>query len=544
LISKFTRGHWLIAATLFAAVCILGALRMAPGVVGVYHDDGIYIATAKAIAEGKGYRLIDLPGEPPQTKYPFLYPAILTLLWRLWPVFPDNLLLLQAFSLVCTASSIAIAFLYLVRFGYFSTAEAVSATVISATSPVVLYFATQTLSEPLFGLLLVCGLWCTEAALQSSTPIGRSTAVRYGVTIALSFLTRVVAAPVIAVASLLVLWRKRNVWLLIGAGSCASLWLLWIVTHSVESVPGDDIAAYYTIAPYIGWWSQGASNLINVPAQNCLSLLLSTITVPMPAFGPVGPHNLWIVPVLGVTTWWSVAMAWFDRPGLVTSLAAYVGLILLWPWPPGRFLVPLIPLLLVFLVRGINRTAMTLPRFARNSLLAVLVAAATLSNLAVLRADVVSTRRSGYPAYPRIKHDLPTWNHFEQLFRWVRQHSSANDVLASGLDSMLFLYTDRQAIRPFEPRPMAMFYGDSGQRVGSVEQFVRALRQHHVKFFVRLPMYNFAEEEPLDRLVTETMRKLPGCLKEAYSLSDDRRFGAYAVHAPLCSSERLLKSGH
>jgi hypothetical protein len=510
---------------------------MAPGVVGVYHDDGIYVATAKALAEGKGYRLINLPGEPPQTKYPFLYPAVLALLWSLWPAFPDNLVLLQAFSLVCTAGSVGIAFLYLVRFGYFSTAEAASAAVITATSPLVLYFATQTLSEPLFGLLLLCGLWCTEAALRSSTPISRSTAVGYGVTIGLSFLTRVVAAPVVAVASLLVLWRKRNVWLLIGAGCCASSWLLWVVRHSVESARGDDIASYYTIASYIGWWSQGTANLLSIPARNCLLLLLSTITVPIPAFAPVGAHDLWIVPVLGFATWWSVAKGWSDRPSLVASLAGCVALILLWPWPPARFLVPLIPLFLVFLVRSINRAAaMMLPRLARNSLLTVLVTAAALANLAVFREDVANTQRSGYPAYPRIEYDLPSWSNFEQLFGWVRQHSSADDVLASGLDTMLFLYTDRHAIRPFEPQPTALFYGDSRPGAGTVEQFARALRQHHVKFFVRLPMHNFAEEGPLDRLVTETRQKFPGCLSEVYRLPDDRRFAAFAVQAPLCLS--------
>ena len=33
--------------------------------VGIYHDDGIYLVTAKALAEGKGYRIISLPAGLP-----------------------------------------------------------------------------------------------------------------------------------------------------------------------------------------------------------------------------------------------------------------------------------------------------------------------------------------------------------------------------------------------------------------------------------------------------------------------------------------------
>ncbi len=207
---------------------------MAPGVVGVFHDDGIYVATAKALAEGRGYRLIDLPGEPPQTKYPFLYPAVLAILWRLWPVFPDNLVLLQGFSLICTASSVAIAFLYLVRFGYFSSRRGSLglADQRDLTGAVVLrdpdVIGTAFRPAPDLRPLVRRNLHCIAPPSMS-----RSTALLSGVTLALSFLTRVVAAPVVAVASLLVLWRKRNVWLLVGAVGCASLWVWWVVRHSV-----------------------------------------------------------------------------------------------------------------------------------------------------------------------------------------------------------------------------------------------------------------------------------------------------------------------
>ena len=41
----------------------------APG-FDVYNDDGIYLVTAKALAEGSGYRIISLPEPIAQTKYP------------------------------------------------------------------------------------------------------------------------------------------------------------------------------------------------------------------------------------------------------------------------------------------------------------------------------------------------------------------------------------------------------------------------------------------------------------------------------------------
>ena len=37
---------------------------------GHLHDDSIYFVAAKSIADGSGYRILSLPDEPFQTKYP------------------------------------------------------------------------------------------------------------------------------------------------------------------------------------------------------------------------------------------------------------------------------------------------------------------------------------------------------------------------------------------------------------------------------------------------------------------------------------------
>ena len=56
------------------------------------HDDGVLFVTAKSVSEGS-YRIESLPENPPQTKFPPLYPLYLSVVWKLNPNFPDNLVL-------------------------------------------------------------------------------------------------------------------------------------------------------------------------------------------------------------------------------------------------------------------------------------------------------------------------------------------------------------------------------------------------------------------------------------------------------------------
>ena len=80
------------------------AVAMFAPATGTFHDDGIYIVTARALAEGEGYRIISLPESPPQTKYPTLFPWLLSLVWRLAPSFPDNLPLLRTVPVASTVA--------------------------------------------------------------------------------------------------------------------------------------------------------------------------------------------------------------------------------------------------------------------------------------------------------------------------------------------------------------------------------------------------------------------------------------------------------
>ena len=137
-----------VPVVLAIIVLLLGACRLAPHVSGTFHDDGIYVATAKSLAEGNGFRLIDLPGQPAQTKYPFLYPAALAVIWKSWPRFPENLVAMQWLSLVCAAAAVALANSYLTKHRFGTKRDCVIASLICATSPAFLYSPRKRYPNP------------------------------------------------------------------------------------------------------------------------------------------------------------------------------------------------------------------------------------------------------------------------------------------------------------------------------------------------------------------------------------------------------------
>src|SRR5579872_192688 len=94
--------HRMITALALLALCVPSLLfvwlnRDVPH-FGILQDDGVYFIDAKALAEGSGHRILSLPAQPNDTRYPPLYPLYLSLAWRLIPAFPANLPLALALS--------------------------------------------------------------------------------------------------------------------------------------------------------------------------------------------------------------------------------------------------------------------------------------------------------------------------------------------------------------------------------------------------------------------------------------------------------------
>ena len=248
-----TNRHYVFRAVLVLAGALLVwayAICISLPSAGVFHDDGIYVVTARALAEGQGYRIISLPESPPQTKYPILFPWLLSLIWRIAPVFPDNLPLLRIVPVAATVVWLWLSWQLLLKCR--APRPAVIAVVaLTAASPWVVYLGTSLLSETLFAALLTGSLLFLTKLHEDSPPVGRVCALA-GLLAGACFLTRTAGIAVVAAGFAWLLMNGRRVGAVIFGVAAASLvvpWALWVLSHTGANAE----SSYYSASIYGSW---------------------------------------------------------------------------------------------------------------------------------------------------------------------------------------------------------------------------------------------------------------------------------------------------
>jgi 4-amino-4-deoxy-L-arabinose transferase-like glycosyltransferase len=522
------QDFWL-AFGLAGLVALLGAWLMVVGVCGVHHDDAIYVITAKALAQGQGYRLIDLPNAPLQTKYPILYPALLAIIWKIWPSFPANLLAMQGLSLLAGAATVALAYLFLVRFAYATRGVALLSGLFCATSAIFLHFSTLTMSEAPYALLSILALWGLEKQRRCPTAKpGRQIAL--GLLLALPFLTRAIGLVLIpAGLAGLYLARRRVRWISLGAALLAVPWILWMLLGPRWSP--HPVNPYYT--NYEHWWS--SYGMLNLAKIFFFNIFYTTVDIVMICFGLVDhflKHNGTIIIILIAILLLTLSAILNDikhKNLLGLYLSAYLGLIWIWPWPPDRFLIPILPFLLVFLFKeGWKVIQKSKIISERRYLLALCLIVLLGFNVQQVYQVGRMARAIHYPLLTEMPEPI-SWSSYQEVFHWVNTHTTSADTLAAGLDSMLYLYTGRRAWRPFMMNPMALFYSQNGP-AWTRRDFLHSLKFAQPQYLILTPMPWYNEEKPFAEVVKETIQKYPGLFKTVY-VGQDKRFIIYRLQA-------------
>jgi hypothetical protein len=516
------RRAWLALGLALAGVAIA---TLSPGIVGLFHDDGVYLVTAKALAEHGEYRIASLPGQPLQSKYPPLYSAMLALAWRAFPNFPENLFWLKALN----GGLVAMALYATSRLARRSFTESRSATfavvVLLGTSPGVIGFCDFTMSDVLFLSLVTSTLavdasssrerWTVEAAVAALT--------------AAALLTRSVGVCLAAAVVLERLLRRRWRAAILHAATSVLVAGAWAACASFSRDRGAGPVLEY----YLAYEKSALAYLHSDPrlawsiVSGNLSLARdSALLVVGPAWPLIAPLYMALA-VIGVHALVRDG-AWLP----LLFVGAYLPAVLAHPFAPHRYLVPVLPVFAMAVVAGAARAGKLFARDAGGwSGIVALIAAAPLifGNVAWWRHRVAPLNDGHVRGWYGVDMGY-RWEGFQESFDWIRTHTPADARLASVFDPMYFLFTGRQSVRPWIHHSETYFYpyGNARPFVGKATEVAKELRRLRIDYLVLDPPTGFAEGEAAMQMLRELVN-LPEVTGSLVFRSSDRKHEVYRL---------------
>ncbi len=482
---------------------------------GLYHDDGVYLVTARALAEGHGYSITSLPEAVPQTKYPPLFPALLSLIWKVSAEFPANLPLLRLVPLLAALLWMTAAYRWIRGSGYGSPTAA-GVVVLALASPWVLFVSTNILSETLFAALL-WGALLAVRRIENGDRRNRIIVAAIVLTAAAIYTrTLGLVLPLAVLIRLFSVWRPGALRYGLGVAALTIPWFLWSAMHQI-AVP--DWAGYYFSSTYSNWnvlTNFSFAEKFRILGYNTFYFLSSLTGLVGYAGRPSLVLALLLAGLIGAGFWRSV------RSGVRVEhlfVALYLGILFLWPWPPVRFLVVLYPLILMWGWDGI-RAVLGLPadtrlwkRLAALGATAAVAAVSfgTLNNIRGLLAE----RGNLFPS----ARCIDNWNDDAELHAWLRQNTPTDAILLGNLDPVLYLYSGRRAARAFSANPVTLYYNfdDDREPLGLSSELVSLMESSGAAYLVVRPSSCFQEMKFLERQVEDLKNSRPELLGQVFS---------------------------
>jgi hypothetical protein len=415
-----------------------------PYPVGIFHDDGVYLILAKALAVGDGYRYLHLPGAPLATHYPPLYPLLLAVLWKITPQFPRNISLF----LLANAALLGWLAMSLDRFGHrrlgWPRWAAVLAALVGTLSLPMLLLSSLVMSEVLFLALVVPLLLASERAIEADQP-RLATDLLLGVGAGAIVLVRAhaIALPM----AMVVLLLRRHEWTRAARYACAAIvvllpWQLWVALH--DAALAAPLRGSY--GSYLGWFTDGLSQGgLPFVWHTVRTNLLEAAALVADRVAPWPGGWMRILPLivsLALVGWGAVRLR-RRAPVTLVFIALYLAAVLVWPYAPWRFVWAIWPLLVLLLMEGCFGIAgwrPDLPAFAR---LGVSIAAIALVAIGIARAELGTFRTRAWQAPVR-----DASRQIGPLIRWVADETSPNDVLVADDEPLVYLMTGRRALPP------------------------------------------------------------------------------------------------
>jgi hypothetical protein len=503
--------YLILLSTLICGIAYCGLQK---DIVGLYHDDGIYIVTAKSISQGTGYRIVSLPGSPPQTKYPILYPYVLSWIWSVSPAFPANIPVLKAANLIFLFFIVFIAHRFYCKSVCEARVDGYLYAALVGANPGIFSFVDFAVSDLLFICIVLWAYWLYSR--NSSDWLHGWRAGTLGLIGVLAVLTRSAGIP-LAVAGLVhFVWvrRFRELAIYILTFALPLLpWLVWRIVNQPDVVPSSLLAYYVqydlrnTAFYLMAFHPIRATEMVWANVRYLFDSL--DLIWLLPLFPPLQLRPLVLI-LLAVGLGASIRKFSIC---LRSFLLFYLVLILGWPFNPIRYALPIMPLLLLFVFEGIHTLQNACRRLWRGTgetAVTILVRIPIYLVLCLNIAWLVSTLQPSNDRWVRGAYGQRldySWSGFLETFSWIRSHTLKEDLLATAYDPMYYLYTGRKAIMPMLHKPETYFYPYNAAKpdVGSVEEIKSEFRRLNVRYVVTNPLDQYRERKAVETVLPSVL---------------------------------------
>lgn len=450
-------------------------------------DNAEYLALAKSMADGRGYRMIALPGEPIETKR---WPGLPLLLTPFMWLAPDALWLPKATGVLAFAVAAALSWSLVRMQSEMSEWLVLAAVLIFVLNDRSIEYASTLYAEVPFTLAGIGALLALERAASGQR---RSWGFAAGavVLIVAAVYIRPNGIALIPAAFAFLLVRARWKTALIVSGLATVLVVPWMARESLATAEGGHTYASAALghteedAPGATGAAKWAYRIRRNAAAQTLAMGQLVLARPQHVgFRPVTGRTAHAEPVSDAPAQPRVDSerdsAGLD-PGRLSRylLAAIVllGAIVTWrgggrsihwyviftvlmllliPWPRGRYLFPLLPFFGWFLVAGLlwssGLTARWLGaqrayRLGAAAVAGACVLALLLTAMAVSQQATMNLRNRGLPYWAPERYEMqgPDLVQYMEAAEWILTHTPEDAVVACRKPFQIYWVTGRKA---------------------------------------------------------------------------------------------------
>ena len=476
---------------------------------GLAHDDTLMMSSAKALAEGRGYIMPSVPETPRQTKYPVLYPWLLSLVWRWDPAFPSNLeaaiALVTAF--VCLA---LVASYFLLRSLGLGKWPALGITAFCGLHPFFLFHSARVMTDMPGMAFIMCIAAVAQRTLRRERAYARMALL--GLLTGTAMLMRSIAFTLLIPIAGVAVYRKQYRSTAVFLATSVPLVVLGKLLQG-HNDPLDQWAAqggpgfqqtwlYYT--SYLGYWKLHASDwevLWGMVWKNLFStwltignyFLLIPLHVPLlpEALGKLVHNALAVTLGVGVLAgivrharrqgWAIIHWTYLLHTGTIIAWThgdltdrfpiPFLPLFCLGAWTEGKHLGPVI----VDTLRG------------KKPVWEKVIAA----GLALVVAFLVLRMGAAYLYSSRVHLDTLRESRVDlqkerfELYEWVRNNTDAADRFVTRDDGELYLHTGRQGMWPIA-FSRELYYADREEALDrDLDRILDTARHIRARYWVK-----------------------------------------------------------